>query len=97
MQLLLCSATELEIKPTIEYLKQTNNQIVDILITGVGLTAATYALTKKLLTKKPDFILQAGVAGCLDDSLPLTKIVEIIWKEFTEALANPIKKSIFKY
>ena len=75
MQLLLCAATESEIKPTIEFLKQSNDQKVEVLITGVGLMAATYALTKKILSKKPDFILQAGVAGCIDTSLPLTKIV----------------------
>jgi enoyl-[acyl-carrier protein] reductase II len=37
------------------------------------------------------------VSALLNDILPAAKIVEIIWKEFTEALANPIKKSIFKY
>jgi len=41
------------------------------------MTAATYALTKSVLRKRPDFILQAGVAGSLDEKLPLTKIVLI--------------------
>lgn len=48
---------------------------VEVLLTGVGLTAATFAITKRVLTRKPDFILQAGIAGCLNLALPLTKIV----------------------
>lgn len=37
--------------------------------------ATTYSLTKSVLKRRPDFILQAGVAGCLDKQLPLTKVV----------------------
>jgi futalosine hydrolase len=75
MQLLLCAATEFEIKPVIDFITAENIPDVDVLITGVGMTATTYSLTKAILTRKPDFILQAGVAGCLDASLPLTKVV----------------------
>ena len=75
MHLLICAATEFEIKPTLEFLKTRNTKDVQILITGVGLMAATYSLTKTVLTKRPDFIIQAGIAGCLDTSLPLSKIV----------------------
>jgi futalosine hydrolase len=75
MQLLLCASTEFEIKPTIEFIRQENIHEIEILITGVGMMATTYALTKTVLSKRPDFILQAGVAGCLNKNLPLTKIV----------------------
>lgn len=77
MQLLLCASTEFEIEPTIELIREENIQNADILITGVGMMATTYSLTKEVLKKKPDFILQAGVAGCLDEKLPLAKIVLI--------------------
>ncbi len=50
---------------------------MDVLITGVGMMATTYSLTRAILNKRPDFIFQAGVAGCLDKTLPLTKIVLI--------------------
>lgn len=73
MQLLVCAATEMEIGPSLQFLRQAPG--VDVLITGVGLTATTYSLTCRVLAEKPDFMLQAGVAGCLDLSLPLTKIV----------------------
>lgn len=75
MQLLLCASTEFEIKPTIELIREENIKDVDILITGVGMMATTYSLIKAIAQKKPDFILQAGVAGCLNEKLPLTKIV----------------------
>lgn len=75
MQLLLCASTELEIRPAIEFIQKENVQNVDILVTGVGMMAATYSLTKFILNKRPDFVLQAGVGGCLDENLPLTKIV----------------------
>jgi futalosine hydrolase len=75
MQLLLCASTEFEIKPTIDFIEQQNIGNVDILITGVGMMATTYSLTRAIFNKRPDFIFQAGVAGCLDLSLPLTKIV----------------------
>lgn len=75
MQLLLCASTEFEIKPTIDLIREESIKDVDILITGVGMMATTYSLTKATSQRKPDFILQAGVAGCLDEKLPLTKIV----------------------
>lgn len=77
MQLLLCASTEFEIKPTIDFIGDQNIQNAEILITGVGMLATAYSLTKKILSKRPDFILQAGVAGCIDEKLPLTKIVLI--------------------
>lgn len=75
MQLLLCASTEFEIKPTIDFILGENIREVEIVITGVGMMATTYSLTKSILNKRPDFILQAGVAGCLNEQLPLTKIV----------------------
>lgn len=74
MQLLICASTVFEIKPTIDFIKEENIQ-ADILITGVGMMATAYSLTKTIGGKRPEFILQVGVAGCLDQTLPLTKIV----------------------
>ena len=41
MHLLLCSATELEIQPTIDFIRENRVSGIEVLITGVGLTAAT--------------------------------------------------------
>lgn len=73
MKILLCAATEFEIAPTIDVLKGNAElgKNVTVLITGVGLMPATYELTKAVLAEKPDIILQAGLAGCMDENIPL--------------------------
>ena len=58
MKVLIVAATEFEIKPLIQTQKN-----VEILITGIGITATIYHLTKKLLTNHYDLIIQAGIAG----------------------------------
>ena len=73
MHLLLCSATEFEISPLMKVISKYKG--LEILITGVGLTAATFAITKKVLEKKPGLIIPAGVAGNLDHLMGLTKVV----------------------
>lgn len=75
MQLLLCASTEFEIKPTIDFIQEEKIHEVEVLITGVGMMSTAYSLAKSILNRRPDFILQAGVAGCLNQQLPLTKIV----------------------
>lgn len=75
MQILLCAATSFEIQPTIDFIKTRRIQDIEVLITGVGLTAATYYITKAVNRARPEFILQAGVAGSLDLNLALTQVV----------------------
>jgi futalosine hydrolase len=69
MQILVCAATNFEILPTIEYIKSESDTGVDFLITGAGMMLTTYALTKRLSSSKPDIIIQAGIAGSLDNDL----------------------------
>ena len=79
MRFLLCAATEFEIDATLNFL-QNHPEFktkVDVLITGVGLTAATYQLTKKILQDRPRFILQAGICGSLDNYLSPGRIVVV--------------------
>lgn len=77
MHLLLCAATSAEINPTIEVVKQTGLQKVEVLITGVGLMAATYALTKYLCSHKPGLVIQAGVSGSFDPGLNIGNVVAV--------------------
>lgn len=79
MRLLLCAATQLEIEATITFLNNhpEYKTKMDVLITGVGLTAATYQLTKKVLSDRPRFILQAGICGSLDNYLSPGHIVVV--------------------
>ena len=79
MRLLICAATRFEIEATLTFLLnhlELKNK-VDVLITGVGLTAATYQLTKRILQDRPRFILQAGICGSLDNYLGPGRIVVV--------------------
>jgi futalosine hydrolase len=66
MKILIVAATEMEIAPFVA--QNTNTQV---LITGVGTPACMYALTKRLLQNKYDFVLQAGIAGTFKNQYPL--------------------------
>ena len=59
----MVAATEMEIAAFI-----TQNNLADVLITGVGVPACMYALTKRLQQKKYDIIIQAGIAGTFKNS-----------------------------
>jgi futalosine hydrolase len=72
MNLLIVAATEFEIEPL---LKERNHQ--EILITGVGVPATVFQLTKKLSEKNYDLVIQAGVAGTFNDVDNLAETVLI--------------------
>ena len=84
MNCLIVAATPIEISPLLKELKQgrfaSKKLQIDVLITGIGLTATTYSLSKQLQIRKPDLAIQAGVAGCFDTRLKLGTVV-IIKKE----------------
>jgi futalosine hydrolase len=77
MQLLLCAATEFEILPTIEFIRQEEIRNCTILVTGVGLPLATYHLTRHVIKNRPGLVIQAGVAGSLDKHLGLGSVVAV--------------------
>jgi futalosine hydrolase len=71
MEILLTAATSFEIQPTIDYLKRNKMSVsVSVLITGVGGLATSYMLTRQTGESHPGAIIQAGIAGCLDDRMP---------------------------
>ena len=88
MKVLLVSATYQEIAPFVERLEdkvvqnnlhsgKLNSQEIDCLITGIGINAATYALTKYLQDNKYDLVINAGIAGCYNDTLPIGTVVVV--------------------
>lgn len=88
MKLLLVAATGFEIAPFITQLEQNAVRITEhtfriqgteihVLLTGVGIMATTYALTKKLLQVRFDAALQVGVGGSYDRHVPLGSVVQI--------------------
>lgn len=74
---LVVAATAKEISPFIEQARTGDFRNVDILISGIGLTASTYHLIKQLALKKYELVIQAGVAGCFDPRIRLGQVVAI--------------------
>ncbi|RYD53050.1 MAG: futalosine hydrolase [Sphingobacteriales bacterium] len=81
MKLLLVAATTAEIAPTLEVLSGTAAP-VSVCITGVGVCAATFALTRALLSDTYDAVILAGIAGSFDRSLVLGTVVQVTGDRF---------------
>ena len=82
MTCLLVASTSFEISPFIDFYRDFDNQFggqheLDILITGIGLTASTYSITKQINLKRPDIVIQAGIAGCFDRNIPLGSVFAV--------------------
>ncbi len=82
MKILLVAATSAEIAPFLDFLNSrhqilaTNHYLtphhdIEIVITGVGMVATTFQLTKKLAQHHYDWVIQAGIAGSYDKQLAL--------------------------
>ena len=57
--------------------------VFDIVITGVGMTATAFALGGTL-NNSYDLILNLGIAGCFDHSVPLGQLVHVTTETFSE-------------
>ncbi|HSV09349.1 MAG TPA: futalosine hydrolase [Hanamia sp.] len=89
MNLLIVAATKFEIEP---FFKEKT--LAEILITGVGIPATVYHLTKKLSSEKYDFVIQAGIAGSFSDEFNLAEVVQV--KEDTFADLGIEEKGNFR-
>lgn len=78
MKILVCAATIMEVSPVLNELNQpAKKNNIDILATGIGLTATTYHLTRYFSLKRPDLVIQAGVGGCFDKKISLGSVLAI--------------------
>ncbi len=86
MKILIVSATKAEILP---FLSQ-NKKAVDVLVTGVGMVNTVFHLTQKLLNTKYDWVINAGVAGSFDKTIPLGTVCRVQQDFFSEiGFENP--------
>jgi len=69
------------------------NNILDICITGVGIAASTYTLTKAF-QKNYDLAIQAGIAGSFDKAIKLGTLVFINSEQFGDLGAEDHYKFI---
>lgn len=94
MNILLTSATLFETEPTINWLRaraeteagnvlQFGTVSVEVLFTGIGLTATAYALGARFgAGNLPSLAIQAGVGGALDPALQLGQVVRVTSERF---------------
>jgi futalosine hydrolase len=79
MKILIVAATSLEIQPAINLLQTQQFHIekkeFSVLVAGIGGIATTYNLTRSLHAKRPDYIIQAGVAGSFRPEFPPGSVV----------------------
>jgi futalosine hydrolase len=101
MYILLLAATNFEIQPAINYLAErdcrVNGNELDILVTGIGSMSTTYWLTKAIDKRRPDYLIQAGVAGSYSGSYLPGSLV-LVSEEVTGDLGveeNGVFKDVF--
>jgi futalosine hydrolase len=72
MYILIAAATSSEINTTAEWLTgsggRVNENRAEVLITGIGGTITAYNLLKHISGRKPDLIIQAGIAGSFSEN-----------------------------
>ena len=70
----IVAATHLELAPIL------NNDLpanIKTCVTGIGSVATTYNLLLFIQNEKPDFLIQAGIAGCFDNTVSLSSFFTI--------------------
>ena len=100
MKTLIVSATYLELKPLIDRSQKINciddklstyklhGQEFDLLCTGVGMVATSFHMGRVLASNLYDKVINAGIAGSFQKSIPLGTVVEIIEDQFPEMGAD---------
>ena len=86
MKILLTAATTFEIEPTLQLIEKKGfspNVEIEVLITGIGPVNATYLVTTAIIDKKPDLVIQAGIAGSFDyNNVPAAQTVLVKYDAF---------------
>lgn len=89
MFLTIVAATPFEIDPLLIFLKehfkeeenmifQKEKLVVHLLITGVGIPLTALSLGSYYSKNKPDFVINAGIAGALNLNLKIGEVVNVV-------------------
>ena len=93
MHILLVAATPFEIAPTLAWLEnnfqqksegvvEKKNLRVQTLVTGVGMTATAFQLGHFFAQHRPDWAINAGIAGAYDPNLAIGTVVQVLSEHF---------------
>jgi futalosine hydrolase len=81
MRILIVTATEKEISR----FEIGNSKLeIDFLVTGVGIAATSYSLTKALLKNKYDLAINAGIAGSFREEIKTGEVVLVVTDAFAD-------------
>ncbi|NGM60983.1 futalosine hydrolase [Sphingobacterium sp. SGG-5] len=78
---LIVAATQAEIMPSIPFFEEHR---IPYIVTGVGMLATTYALTKALARSPSSLVLNVGIAGSFSHNIAIGSVVEIIHDTLSE-------------
>jgi len=92
MKLLIVAATEKEAETLEKKLWKEDSHEVDFLITGVGMTATAYSLTKRLSKKRYDLALNIGLAGAFRAEINIGEVVNVVTDCFADLGAEDGEK-----
>jgi len=86
MKILIVAATNFEIKNIQSEIENNFDKkqktIIEFLVTGIGIHATTYCLTKYLILNKPDLVINIGICGSFNRELNIGDIVNITEEQF---------------
>ncbi|WP_313188484.1 futalosine hydrolase [Sphingobacterium siyangense] len=82
MQILIIAATSFELQPFLEVV--SNYDQCDTLVTGVGMVATAFELGRMLHEKKYDLLINVGIGGCLDRTIEIGSVIQIVSESFVE-------------
>jgi len=92
MKTLIVAATRFEIQPFLDRIAAYPN--TDYLITEVGMVQTAYRLGKHLANNQYDLIINIGIGGCFNRSLPIGAVVSIDREIFSELGAEDDERFI---
>jgi futalosine hydrolase len=96
MRILIVAATEGELAATKNHYSKSvsTNLTIDFLVTGVGMTATAYSLTKRLTARKYDLAINIGLAGSFRHEISLGDVVNVVSDSFADLGAEDGEKFI---
>ncbi|KKX51624.1 MULTISPECIES: futalosine hydrolase [Sphingobacterium] len=92
MKTLIVAATRFEIQPFLDRIAAYPN--TDYLITEVGMVQTAYRLGEHLANNQYDLIINIGIGGCFNRSLPIGAVVSIDREIFSELGAEDDERFI---
>src|SRR4051812_12007066 len=93
MNILLVAASKEESDGiNLEHLESCTAHTIKVLVTGVGMAATTYAITKALAAEKFDLAINIGLAGSFNEVIAIGELVNITSDTFGDIGAEDNEK-----